>query len=59
MSTKLKDILTKNGPYPTLLTLAKADPGLALAMSFLTTLQNFAILKLFGDFHFHFHHYES
>ena len=36
MSTKLKEILTKNGPYPTPLnpnsSQAKADPGLALAM---------------------------
>ena len=36
MSTKLKEILTKNGPYPTPLnpisSQAKADPGLAPAM---------------------------
>ena len=39
MSTKLKEILTKNGPYPTPLnpinSQAKADPGLAPAMFFL------------------------
>ena len=36
MSIKLKEILTKNGPYPTPLnpisSQAKADPGLAPAM---------------------------
>ena len=36
MYTKLKEILTKNGPYPTPLnpisSQAKADPGLAPAM---------------------------
>ena len=38
MSIKLKEILTKNGPYPTPLnpisSQAKADPGLAPAMFF-------------------------
>ena len=43
MSTKLKEILTKNGPYPTTLnpniSQAKADPGLAPAMFTCLTLE--------------------
>ena len=42
MSTKLKEILTKNGPYPTTLnpniSQAKADPGLAPAMFVVSSL---------------------
>ena len=44
MPTKLKEILTKNGPYPTTLnpniSQAKADPGLALAMFVLNSLKS-------------------
>ena len=52
MSTKLKEILTKNWPYPTPLnpisSQAKADPGLAPAMYFILLVdnQNFQIFNI-------------
>ena len=50
MSTKLKEILTKNGPYPTTLnpniSQAKADPGLALAMFNIYVVQHTIFIHL-------------